>query len=178
MRLFRVEKRHSPLFFHGIFCFLWYVTDFVPGRLGIVMRSHIGRHRFKHLGASAHILRHNTFFDGRDTVIGDNFYTGMFNYFAGGPIRIGNNVAIANYVIIETTNHIFDDPNQLIHEQGVERKMVVIEDNVWLADRATVLGGVTIGTGSVIGAGSVVTRDIPPNSIAVGNPARIIRKRT
>ncbi|NED55599.1 sugar O-acetyltransferase, partial [Micromonospora aurantiaca] len=52
---------------------------------------------------------------------------------------------------------------------------IVIEDNVWLGGGAIVLPGVTIGTNSVIGAGAVVTKDVPPNVVAVGNPAKVIR---
>lgn len=56
-------------------------------------------------------------------------------------------------------------------------KSVSIEDDVWLGYNVTVLPGVTIGKGSVIGAGSVVCSDIPPYSIAVGNPAKVIKRR-
>ncbi len=55
---------------------------------------------------------------------------------------------------------------------------IILEDNCWLASNVVVCGGVTIGEGSVIGAGSVVTRDIPPHSLAVGNPCRVIRTLT
>ena len=57
-------------------------------------------------------------------------------------------------------------------------KPIVIEDNCWIASNVTICGGVTIGEGSVIGAGSVVTKSIPKNSLAVGNPCRAIRKIT
>jgi maltose O-acetyltransferase len=55
-------------------------------------------------------------------------------------------------------------------------KPITIEDNCWLGGNVTICGGVTVGHGSVIGAGSVVTRDIPPNSLAFGNPCRVVRK--
>ena len=57
-------------------------------------------------------------------------------------------------------------------------KPITIKDNCWLASNVVVCGGVTIGEGCVIGAGSVVTKDIPPYSLAVGNPCRVIRKIT
>lgn len=61
--------------------------------------------------------------------------------------------------------------------QGLEyAKPIVIEDDVWVGGRAVVLGGVCIGEGAVVGAGSVVTKDVPPFSIVVGNPARVLRK--
>ena len=55
---------------------------------------------------------------------------------------------------------------------------MVIEDNVWIGGGVSILGGVTIGRNSIIGAGSVVTRDIPANVIAVGNPCRVLRPLT
>ena len=55
---------------------------------------------------------------------------------------------------------------------------ITLGDNVWLGGDVTILPGVTIGSGSVIGAGSVVTRDIPPNVVAVGNPCRVLRPIT
>lgn len=175
--LFTLESHQSPLFFHGILCFLWRLADFIPGRLGIACRGFVGRLRFKKLGRHAHIDAHNTFFDGRETEIGDNFYAGQFNYFAGGPIKIGNDVRIANDVIIETTAHYFDDLETPIYRQGSYRLPVSIGNNVWIGDRATILGGVAVGDGAIIGAGAVVTRDVPPNAVVAGNPARVLRMR-
>lgn len=61
---------------------------------------------------------------------------------------------------------------------NMRKKPITIKDNCWLASNVVVCGGVTIGEGCVIGAGSVVTRDIPPYSLAAGNPCRVIRKIT
>ena len=58
----------------------------------------------------------------------------------------------------------------------VSKGKVVIGENVWIGDKATILPGVSIGDGSVIGANAVVTKDVPPYSVVVGNPARIINK--
>jgi acetyltransferase-like isoleucine patch superfamily enzyme len=81
-----------------------------------------------------------------------------------------------NVVIISGT-HNFKDVTIPIRKQGSVKKRVIIEDNVWLAANVNVMPGVRIGEGSVIGAGAVVTKDIPPYSIAVGVPARIIKSR-
>ena len=94
-----------------------------------------------------------------------------------GEIFIGNNVLIGPYCILRAADHEFRNPNKLIKEQGHRSGRIVIEDDVWLGARVTVLKDVTIGKGSVIGAGSVVTKDIPPYSIAVGVPAKVIGKR-
>ncbi|BAZ49447.1 hexapeptide repeat-containing transferase [Nostoc sp. NIES-4103] len=94
-----------------------------------------------------------------------------------GDIKIGKNCMIAAHSGIYANNHNFADPMQLIKNQGVTRKGIVIEDDCWLGHGVTVLDGVTIGRGSVIGAGAVVNKDIPPFSVAVGMPARVIKSR-
>lgn len=94
-----------------------------------------------------------------------------------GQITIGNYVRIAPYVFMISGNHVFRDLERPIAQQGLEFAPVTIEDDVWIGARVVVVAGVTIGQGSVIGAGSVVTRDIPPYSVAVGSPAKVIRSR-
>jgi acetyltransferase-like isoleucine patch superfamily enzyme len=94
-----------------------------------------------------------------------------------GNIKIGANCLIAAQSGIFANNHNFVDSDLPIREQGVTREGIVIEDDCWLGSGVKVLDGVTIGKGSVIGAGSIVTKDIPPFSIAVGVPARVIKKR-
>lgn len=109
---------------------------------------------------------------GEHSFIGPNGVLG-----AGGGIVIGSHVQIGPGVTITAERHIFDDPELSIDEQGVQRQGVIIEDNCWLGGRVTILDGVRVGHGSVIGAGAVVTRSIPPLSVAVGVPARVIRTR-
>ncbi|MEH1943818.1 MAG: DapH/DapD/GlmU-related protein [Nostoc sp.] len=94
-----------------------------------------------------------------------------------GDIKIGKHCLIAAHSGIFANNHNFADPMEPIKSQGVTRKGIVIEDDCWLGHGVTVLDGVTIGKGSVIGAGAVVNRDIPPFSVAVGIPARVIKNR-
>lgn len=94
-------------------------------------------------------------------------------------IKLGKYVLLAANCYIGGAQHRFDRLDVPIMRQGYEsRGGVVIEDNVWLGAGVIVLDGVRIGSGSVIGAGSVVTKDIPPNSIAVGVPAKIKGSRT
>lgn len=93
----------------------------------------------------------------------------------GGHIRIGNNCLIGPYVLIRSADHAFGDSAKPIRCQGHTGGCIVIEDNCWIGGHVTVTRDVTIGTGSVIGANSVVTRDIPPFSLAAGNPAKVIR---
>lgn len=97
--------------------------------------------------------------------------------YSGGEIKIGNNVRIAAHCMIIGGNHRFDRTDVPIRSQGHQMLPVVIEDDVWIGGSVNILAGVTIGSGSVIGAGSVVTKDIPPGSVAVGTPAKVIKKR-
>jgi acetyltransferase-like isoleucine patch superfamily enzyme len=107
--------------------------------------------------------------------IGNNTAIGTYCHIWGaGGVKIGDDVLIAAHCCITSQGH--DTSCELLRER-VTYKEVVIEDNVWLGYNVTVLPGVTIGKGSVIGAGSVVTSDIPPYSIAVGNPAKVIKTR-
>jgi len=94
-----------------------------------------------------------------------------------GLVRIGNGVRIGAHGMIIGGNHRFSDPSIPIHKQGMEPKPITICDDVWIGGNVNIIAGVTIGSGSVIGAGSVVTHDIPPMSIAVGAPAKVIKKR-
>ena len=101
------------------------------------------------------------------------------------PVHIGNNVLIGPNVTLATPMHplVAEERNVRQREDGTYytleyAKPITIEDSCWLAANVTVCGGVTIGEGSVIGASSIVTRDIPPHSLAVGNPCRVIRTIT
>ena len=93
------------------------------------------------------------------------------------PVTIGDNVLFGPNVSLLTPEHPLDYRDRL-PEAGKDCEFgrpIVIEDEVWLGGNVVVLGGVTIGKGSVIGAGSVVTKDIPPGVVAVGNPCRVLR---
>lgn len=112
---------------------------------------------------------------GYNTYIGDNFFSNYnFTVLDCAEVHIGNNVFIGPNVSIYTPLHPL---NYKERNKGLETsKKVVIEDNVWIAGSVTILPGVTIGANSVIGAGSVVTKDIPSNSLAFGNPCTVKNK--
>ena len=87
-----------------------------------------------------------------------------------------NNVNLAQNIIISGLNHNYTDPNKTIISQGVNTSEIIIEDDVWIGANSVILAGITIGKHSVIGAGSIIIRDIPPYSIVVGNPGKIIKQ--
>ncbi|NES04238.1 MAG: acyltransferase [Okeania sp. SIO2F4] len=109
--------------------------------------------------------------------IGDHSYLGPYTCLSGGSIKIGKNCLIASHSGIYANNHTFADPLVNIREQKSSFKGIVIEEDCWLGSGVRVVDGVKIGKGSVIGAGAVVTKDIPPYSVAVGVPAKVISKR-
>lgn len=101
------------------------------------------------------------------------------------PVHIGDNVLIGPNVTLATPMHPLLPEGRNVRQDENGRcynleyaKPITIEDDCWLASNVVVCGGVTIGEGCVIGAGSVVTRDIPPHSLAAGNPCRVIRTLT
>ena len=95
-----------------------------------------------------------------------------------GKVIIGSNVMMGPECMIFARNHAFSRTDIPMREQGFEpEKPVVIEDDVWIGARVTILPGVTVGTGAVIGAGAVVTKDVPPYAIVGGNPAKVLRYR-
>lgn len=115
---------------------------------------------------------------GEGLVIGDDGYIGPHGYLgAGGGLTLGRSVVVGAYVQFLAENHNFSDFSRPIREQGVTRRGIQVGDDVWIGNNVIILDGVRIGNGSVIGAGSIVTHDVPPNSVAAGNPAHVIRQR-
>ncbi|MBD2102695.1 DapH/DapD/GlmU-related protein [Leptolyngbya sp. FACHB-261] len=110
--------------------------------------------------------------------VGRGSYIGPYTCLSGPNIDIGKDCLIASHSGIYANNHSFDDPTLPIKKQDSTYKGIVIEDDCWLGTGVKVLDGVTIGRGSVIGAGAVVTRDIPPGSVAVGVPAKVVSRRS
>ena len=114
---------------------------------------------------------------GTNTTIGNNFYANFDCVFLDvAPIVIGENVMFGPKVNLLTPGHPID---AVIRNSGLEfGKKITIGDNVWIGGNAVVNPGVTIGNNTIIGSGSVVTKDIPDNVIAAGNPCKIIREIT
>lgn len=116
--------------------------------------------------------------------LGKNIEMNDYVHIAGiGSVVIGNDVLIASKVYISDIQHgtysgesIHSHPNSIPKKRELSSKPVLIEDKVWIGDNVAIMPGVTIGKGCVIGANSVVSKSIPANCIAVGIPAKIIKK--
>ena len=110
-----------------------------------------------------------------DVSIGNNTGIGLSNVIIG-PVKIGDYVMLAQNIVISGLNHGYEDVTVPPRLQIVVTKQITIDDNVWIGANCVITAGVTIGKHAVIGAGSVVTKDIPSFCVAVGNPARVIKK--
>ena len=159
---------------------------------------------FKELGNYSKLARPSTIIGGRFISVGKNVYLGSHCYLSafndlGGGITIGDNCMLGSYNHITCCNNInigfnlrtgsyvlisdnahgnpLDNEMKKFHPNSrplYSKGPIIIGNNVWIGDKAAILGGVTIGDGAIIGANSVVTHDVPSNCIAVGCPARII----
>lgn len=114
---------------------------------------------------------------GSNIEVGENFFANYnLTVLDVGKVTIGDNAQIAPNVSIYTAGHpVHPDSRNSGYEYGID---ISIGDNVWIGGSTCILPGVHIGNNVVIGAGSVVTKDIPDNMIAVGNPCRVIREIT
>jgi acetyltransferase-like isoleucine patch superfamily enzyme len=110
---------------------------------------------------------------GQGTYIGPRCHLGAYR----SGITIGANVLLAPHCSMVDTEHKFESLNIPINRQGFTSKGIVIEDDVWLGTGVIVMDGVHIGRGAIVGAGAVVTHDVPPNALAVGIPARVLKGR-
>lgn len=114
----------------------------------------------------------------KNITIGNNVRIGTHSSLSGqGGITIGNNVSMGREVLIWSANHNYDCPKTLPYDKEYIKKPIIIEDNVWIGARASIIPGVKIGEGAIIGLGAVVTKDVPPCAVVAGNPAKIIKYR-
>ena len=140
----------------------------------IEQRTEILKQLLGKMGENCFVEPHFTCDYGCHIFVGDNFYANF-----GCVILDVNKVTIGNNVMFAPSVHIFaathpTDP--FVRNSGLELGLpITIGDNVWIGGNSTINPGVKIGNNCVIGSGSVVTHDIPDNSIAVGNPCRVVK---
>ncbi|WP_044268856.1 acyltransferase [Bacteroides timonensis] len=158
----------------------WLVNPFVfrHGKKAVIRRQTVMNvspiNRF-HLGTRSTIEEYTIVDNGvGDVIIGDHTRIGLRCTIIG-PVQIGNHVILAQNIAISGLNHRYEDPQLPIHQQGVTTTPIQIGDDSWIGANSVITAGVNIGKHVVVGAGSVITKDIPDYSIAVGNPARVIK---
>jgi acetyltransferase-like isoleucine patch superfamily enzyme len=130
----------------------------------------IGRNVHFRPGFSADIEQSGVLEIGNDTAFNVNCWVGVVT-----RITVGDSCLIGPMATMTDGNHSFDQIGELIRDQGLETREITIGDNVWVGAKATIIHD--IGDGAVIGANAVVTKPVPPNAVAVGVPARVVRRR-
>ena len=110
-----------------------------------------------------------------NVILGDRVRVGIGSVIIG-PVKMGNGSGLGQHVFVSGFNHGYKDADKNSSCQPLDIKPVVIEDDVHIGANSVVTAGVTIGRRTQIGAGSVVTKNIPPFSIAVGNPCKVIKR--
>lgn len=169
-------RKLSLLFYYSFARF--FPTQPMPGwRFGYWLRRKLASYIFDHCGKNV-LIKHGAYFgDGRGIRVGDNSQIGH-NARLDHGITIGENVLMGPDIVMMTISHAFDDLSRPINQQGaLERRPIVIGNDVWIGTRVVILPGVNIGDGAVIGAGSVVSKDVPSGTVFAGVPAKFIRKR-
>lgn len=144
----------------------------------MVVRSYFMEKSLKYSGGKLYLCPNSIICYPYRISIGYNCFINRNVYItARADITIGSNVLIGPGVVINSGMHHYDDPNTIIRDQGHRIQPITIGNDVWLGANSVIMPGVTIGDGCIIGAGAIVTKSIPPYSVAVGIPAKVIKKR-
>ncbi|MFE4350597.1 acyltransferase [Peribacillus butanolivorans] len=139
------------------------------------IRGYLVKNFVSHAGQNINVEKGAIF--SQKIVIGNNSGIGV-NCTLDGPVTIGNDVMIGPNVEIYTRNHRHDRIDVPMNSQGDETyKEVIIGNDVWIGSRVIILPGVTIGNGAILGAASVISKNVEPYTIVVGNPARKVKSR-
>jgi acetyltransferase-like isoleucine patch superfamily enzyme len=174
----KMMERNKAIALFNVYSYLGNIFYIMSNLLPHPIRILLFKFLFKKMGKDVFIDHWCYFRYAHQICVGDNvsinrkcsIYGSYYN--KDIQIVIGNNVALAPEVKIFAASHNYNDLG--LPDFG---KSVYIGDFVWIGGGAVILPGVSIGEGSIIGAGSIVTTDIPSWSIAVGNPAKVIKKR-
>ena len=149
----------------------------VLGKVSNALRVLCCHNIFKKCGKIVTVGRGAYFGNGAEVEIGDDSGIGP-NCRLSNNIKIGNHVMMAPDLLVLKNNHRFDLKDIPIGQQGdIASPPVVIGDNVWIGQRVIITPGARIAPGTVVAAGAVVTKELEPDSVIGGNPARVIKKR-
>jgi acetyltransferase-like isoleucine patch superfamily enzyme len=174
MRLGKLVRRFlAPAFLRTVIYAVRYHAYVSPkAEVDLSPNLHLGR------GVSISSFAKIKALDGPVT-IGANSAIGPGCFLSSGTagIKIGEDAMIAASVVIVANNHVYDRIDLPIRLQGHRSIGIVIEDDVWIGANCTVLDGAWVGSGAIVTAGSVVSKKIPPRTIATGNPAKVIFRR-
>ncbi len=182
-RLWRKAVKRAAAILLQIPARTWLLMQGVRAGSGLYLEGMVttGAGEYVRLGRNVRLgkgVSLGAFDTGGELRVGDNTYIGKWTVIlAYESVTIGNDCLIAPFCYIIDVNHgmVAGKP---IRTQPLTSKPVRIGNDVWIGAGTTILPGVTIGDGAVIGTRAVVTKDISPNAIAVGVPARVIRMRT
>jgi acetyltransferase-like isoleucine patch superfamily enzyme len=166
-----------------------FIITYPNSFIGYKLRNSYWSSRLKECGKKNTFAQFSTIGFPEIIEIGDDFILGNYAHMtaAGSSgIFIGNNVSITRGTYLHASNHVFQDLEKPIRDQGtIESKIkfngkfygVVIEDDVWIGSNAVILSGCHLKKGSIVSAGSVVSCAYPENAIIIGNPARLLKIR-
>lgn len=148
------------------------------GYSGLLLRYLLFASLAKKCGDNVTIHQGCYFYNLDKIEVGDNVAFNQMCYIQGaGGLKIGDNVGLAHGVTIESETHNYNNLTECIANQGLDLKTTIIDDDVWVGTKATILYGKHLGKGSIVGANSVVTKDIDVNAIVGGVPAKLIKYR-
>lgn len=149
------------------------------GKKGLIMRYILLKTLAREVGDNVAIHPNVYLFNIENLSLGNNVSIHPMCYLeAKGNIIIKDDVSIAHSVTILSVNHIFKDLKIPIKEQGITMKETVINENVWVGAKASILEGVTIGSGAIVATGAVVNKNVNTNNIVGGVPAKTISIRS
>ena len=147
---------------------------YFAGRLAARFRAFLCRRLFEESGQIFVVERKADFGTGKKIIMKENACLGENVRVIGmGTVTIGRHTMMGPDVLLITDNHSFNSKEFLGYSSG----SIVIGDHAWIGARTIILKDVTIGDYAIVGAGAVVSKDIPEFSIAVGNPARVVKSR-
>ena len=177
-KLFFARRTFWYIIYYGFARHLPASYRFQPlGKLAKMCRATACKRLFRYCGDRVNVESGANFYTGWEVELGDDSSLGidcMIPY----DLKVGKDVMMGPYVVIVGDSHQFSRTDIPMRIQGIKEYCPVrIEDDVWIGARAIILPGLKIGRGAIIGAGSVVTKDVPPYAICVGNPARVIKYR-